>query len=58
VAIGQGVGQGLETTVTGVADGVMNVGKGLFSGVKNIGVGIEGVFTGKKGPAKSRRGKR
>jgi len=48
--IGNGVGQGLETTVTGVADGVINVGQGLFSGVKSIGIGLGGVITGKKPP--------
>jgi hypothetical protein len=51
-SIGHGIGQGLNATVTGAADGVFTAGQGLVSGAKNIGKGIGGAFFGGKKKAK------
>jgi hypothetical protein len=43
---------GLESVVTGTAQGVLTAGQGLFSGVKSVGKGFGGAFLGKKPPSK------
>ncbi|GMH72961.1 hypothetical protein TrLO_g14104 [Triparma laevis f. longispina] len=57
VAIGSGVGGGLETALVGVGDGVMNVGSGLWGGIKSIGRGVQHSVDGKGGTKDKERRK-
>ena len=57
MAIGSGVGGGLETALVGVGDGLMSVGGGLWGGVKNIGRGIQHSVDGKGGTKDKERRK-